>query len=188
MKKISSQTKHTYRKSWLAIAMAVVFCVNANNETLVFASSSDNINLGVTSYINAKCAFKTSTGPSGQTVSFGTYDPVLTNATQASTASGSFDVKCTKNTSAQIAMGTGQYAAYASSGATRAMSDGVSNYLAYEIYSDAAMTTVWNETNTVPFTDNGGSSTNLPIYAEIPAGQQVAAGSYNDTVMMTISY
>lgn len=64
--------------------------------------------------------------------------------------------------------------------------------LAYNLYLDAARTVVWGD-------GTGGSSaygpvhpaegsTTLTIYGRIPAGQHVAAGSYSDTVTVTLQF
>jgi spore coat protein U-like protein len=68
------------------------------------------------------------------------------------------------------------------------MSNGLGNYLSYEIFSDSGRVTVWNTTNTVAYTDAGGAATSLPIYASIPAGQDTVAGEYSDTITLTITY
>ena len=181
----SAMMKAKQKKPWLIISMVVLYCLYASNANFVYATS-DTLNLGVTAHITAKCAFMTG-GPSGSTVSFGQYNAILENATSPARSSGGFDAKCTKSTTTQIAMDPGLYAGHATV-ASHAMSDGQGNYLSYEIYSDAAMSTVWDSSNTVSYTDQGNAFASLPIYASIPAGQDVPAGEYSDTVTMTLSY
>lgn len=64
--------------------------------------------------------------------------------------------------------------------------------LDYNLYSDAAMTAIWGEApgQTVtsvpgPGKDHGGT---LTIYARIPAGQWVPAGTYTDTIIVTLNF
>lgn len=185
MRGLSVTMGKTRRKPWLLVAMIVSFCLFSCNANFVYADS-DNLNLGVTTTINAKCKFMTD-GPSGSTLEFGQYNVISENEISARNSTGSFDAKCTKSTSSEIGMGSGLYAGNASA-TTRAMSDGMGNYLSYEIYTDAGGVSVWSESNTVSFTDVGDSYTTMPVYASIPPGQDVAAGEYSDTVVMTISY
>lgn len=65
--------------------------------------------------------------------------------------------------------------------------------LAYQLYLDAARTTVWGDgtggtSRFGPYHPSVDTPTEVPIYGRIPAGQNVGAGSYSDTVVVTISY
>jgi spore coat protein U-like protein len=59
------------------------------------------------------------------------------------------------------------------------------------MYKDAARTITWNTTNT-----NTGTATSkltainggFTVYGRIPAAQDVRAGSYSDTVQVTVNY
>jgi spore coat protein U-like protein len=119
-------------------------------------------------------------------VAFGNYDPVGVNSSTALDQSGSFTVACTKNTSYTVSLGTGLHAA----GSTRQMSSGGStpDYLAYELYLDAARTTVWNSTNMASGTAANISPVTLTVYGRIAPHQNVGAGSYTDTVFSTVNF
>jgi spore coat protein U-like protein len=65
--------------------------------------------------------------------------------------------------------------------------------LEYNLYRDAARTAVWGDGSSgtqvafdliVP----KNSDVTLPIYARIPAGQDVRAGTYSDTVSLVVNY
>jgi len=64
------------------------------------------------------------------------------------------------------------------------------NVLNYQLYSDSARSTIWG--NTVGTDTVTGSGTGLAldhtVYGSIPAAQVVPAGSYQDTITVTISY
>ena len=66
-----------------------------------------------------------------------------------------------------------------------------SNYLTYNIYSDVARTLVIgsgsNGTQTYRRSNPGQISTTY-FYGRIPAGQDVAAGTYTDTVVITVNF
>ncbi|MGH8732064.1 MAG: Csu type fimbrial protein, partial [Burkholderiales bacterium] len=78
--------------------------------------------------------------------------------------------------------------------ASRAMRAGAES-LGYNLYRDAARSLVWGQTagvdagtlaiNGIP--NNGTKDGTFVVYGRIPARQSVAAGSYTDTVQLTIS-
>lgn len=148
--------------------------------TLNWGTGSSNRFFTVTATVGSECTVSSSS------VNFGAYDPVSANATTPRDSTGTVNVYCTPGTLATVALDLGIHA----SGSTRRMLAGA-NLLTYEIYRDSTRTVVWNTTNT-----NSGTSTskNTPInsgfiaYGRIPAGQDVAIGSYSDTVLVTVNY
>lgn len=113
-------------------------------------------------------------------VAFGGYDVFETQATETT---GSVGVTCDSSTSYSISLsaGLGTFAA-------RVMTNG-SNQLSYNLFTDSQRLTIWGDgtggTATEGATGTGGSYT---IYGMIPALQNVPAGSYSDTVIVTVSY
>lgn len=93
--------------------------------------------------------------------------------------SADLTVTCTKDASYAITLDDGQ----AASGAQRQLASG-SERLAYDLYSDSGRTTAWSS---VPGTGTGAAQT-VTVFGTLPAGQNVAAGSYADTVVATITY
>lgn len=75
--------------------------------------------------------------------------------------------------------------------AQRIMKSGT-NSLNYNLYTDSARTIIWGDgtSSTVTIAGTGtGTSQTINVYGKIPAGQNtVKAGSYTDTVNVTISY
>ena len=124
---------------------------------------------------------------SNSSISFGNYD-VFSGS--ADTASGTFTVRsCSsgKNSyTASISTGSGSYTA-------RTMSNGTDD-LEYNLYTSNSYTTVWGNgsggSSTASGTGITGSSGGTPktIYGRIPAGQDVSAGSYSDSLTITISF
>ena len=137
-------------------------------------------NLSVSATVTKNCTISTSP------VAFGSYDPVGVNATADLAGTGSVTVTCTKGAGTRIDLGLGANA----SGTTRRMAGGT-DYLTYELYSDSGHTTVWGSGaaagNTIGAAPNKNPRT-VTVYGLVPAGQDVGAASYADTVLATINF
>ncbi|HEY0634125.1 MAG TPA: spore coat U domain-containing protein [Gammaproteobacteria bacterium] len=72
---------------------------------------------------------------------------------------------------------------------------GVSERLDYNLFRDAAATLLWGETpgiddyqiHKLKVPKNGSVQSTLSIFARIPPGQDVSAGGYSDSLVLTIS-
>jgi spore coat protein U-like protein len=142
--------------------------------------------LAVSATIANNCKFGTST------MAFGAYDPVNTNASTPLTATGSVGITCTSGDAVTLtanAGGNGTHAsgACATATCTRAMFDGGTHYLSYDLYTTSGNTTVWNGTNSVAATGTGAAQT-VNVYGYIPAAVADPAGSYTDSVTMTATF
>ncbi len=144
--------------------------------------------LDISASVPPKCVFGTNTN-----ITFGDYDPIVTNATSGTdlTDSGEIKYTCTVGVSPYITLNQGNYADTGSSEGSplRRLKDG-SNFLSYNIYTNVERTTVWGNTNTTgtPGTGNGIEQT-VTLYGKIARGQNVPPGTgYSDTVTATISY
>lgn len=123
-------------------------------------------------------------------VSFGTYDP--TSAVPKDT-SGTVAVNCTGLVSLFGSVEISASAGSSGDATQRTLRQGA-NSLNYNLYVDAARTVVFGNgttgTQTITSPLNGllifGQSS--VIYGRIPARQRPAAGSYSDTVVITIVY
>lgn len=120
---------------------------------------------------------------SAGTVAFGNYDPVGANATTDLDANGTVTVQCTRGTSAAVGLDPGDHFS-----GTRRMSDGGTEFLTYELYSDAPGGTVWTNAATVAYVAPNRSPQDLTVYGRVPGAQDAAAGSYSDTVVATITF
>ncbi|HEV2271322.1 MAG TPA: spore coat U domain-containing protein [Steroidobacteraceae bacterium] len=113
-------------------------------------------------------------------VGFGGYDVFQQQDTETT---GSVNVTCDSSASYAISLsaGFGTFAA-------RAMSNG-SQQLDYNLFTDPQRLTIWGDgtsgTVTVSATGTGGTYT---VYGMIPALQNVPAGSYSDTITVTVTY
>jgi spore coat protein U domain-containing protein, fimbrial subunit CupE1/2/3/6 len=116
-------------------------------------------------------------------VAFGSYD-VLSASPVDST--GTITYECVIGFPIIITLSRGS----SSSFTPRTMTSGAET-LAYNVYLDAARTTIWGD-------GTGGTSSysantillpvTVTVYGRVPASQNVAAGSYGDTLVATIIF
>ena len=147
-------------------------------------AATQTANLDVSATVSANCSITTAA------VAFGTYDPVITNATTALDSTGTITTTCTNGASVTILLGQGSNANTGSTDAApeRRMLSGA-NYLNYQLYSDTSRTVVWGNDTTTDVAETGtGSAVNTTVYGSVPAGQNVPAGTYSDTVVATVSF
>lgn len=96
-------------------------------------------------------------------------------------------LECTSGMEIEIGLDAGQ-----SPGATvqdRRMMSGTDS-LRYGLYQDAARTQVWGDTvgvDTVAM-QGAGAPQSVTIYGQIPANQQVPAGSYSDVITVRVYF
>ncbi len=73
---------------------------------------------------------------------------------------------------------------------SRKMTSG-SNTVNYTMYIDPGRSTVWGDGTQNSFVNSltgTGSAQPITVYGRIPTGQQPALGTYNDTVLVTLSF
>ena len=115
-----------------------------------------------------------------QAASFGTYDPL---AAAPLDGVGNIAVRCDSAVPFTLSLGTGT-----GSYADRRMT-GASGSLGYNLYVDGARTIVWGDgSGGTANVSTSAQSADIPIYGRVPAGQNVRADSYTDTLVVTISY
>ncbi len=144
-------------------------------------AASATANLGVSATVTSNCTISTTA------LAFGSYDPVVANASSNLDGTGTVIVACTKGATATIGLGLGGNA----SGSLRRMGDGNANYLTYELYQDTGRTNVWNDSGTGLLSPSAAPSKvprNFPVYGRVTGNQDVPAGNYNDTVVATVNF
>jgi spore coat protein U-like protein len=118
-------------------------------------------------------------------VRFGNYNPLNVAALNRT---GRIIVNCTGAGTFTAALSTGNSGSYA----PRYMLSGATgDQLDYNLYTNAARTIIWGD-------GTGGSQivsrafnnnrVRLTVYARIPAQQNIAAGSYRDSIKVTVSF
>lgn len=136
--------------------------------------------LSVDATVTANCTVSTSA------LAFGNVNPLSGSDIDGA---GGISVTCTSGTAwtAAAGIGSGSGASFAS----RRLTSG-SNLLNYNLYTDAARSSVWGDgtasTATIGGTGNG-SAQSATVYGRIGSGQTgVPPGSYADTVSVTVTY
>lgn len=140
----------------------------------LFAAAVTAIGCAATS-AEAACTVSTTS------VAFGVYSPTSPTALAGY---GSVRLDCHPSDSPVIAIGAGNSGSFA----LRRMSNGVSN-LNYNLYTSAAMSLVWGDGTGGSVTVSAPKKVSTSIvYGRIPAGQNVSAGAYSDTLIVTVSF
>lgn len=141
-------------------------------------AATDSDTFQVTATVVASCAVDAAD------LAFGAYDPVSSSPLDAATT---VDVHCTNGTSYVVALDAG-VGVGATIGARRMTNGGQT--LVYALYQNAGRTTLWGETSGVDTVAGTGSGAvqALTVYARAPAQQTATAGSYADTITVTVTY
>ena len=121
-------------------------------------------------------------------VAFGTYD---TLSPAPDDGVGSVSVTCHPHVHfVEVGLSAGLSLSYSA----RTMRNGAAS-LSYNLYTDAARTTVWGDGIAAPsvtvnpgLVNSGTRTLTRTIYGRIPAQQSVSFGTYNDTIMVTLTF
>jgi spore coat protein U-like protein len=122
-------------------------------------------------------------------MAFGNYNAA---SPTAATANATITVACVNPANDldpfTIALSKGSSATYS----PRTLTSGA-NTLNYNIYTTSGFTSIWGDGTggTVTVNYNGAGNPNsltYTAYGRVPAGQYVAAGSYADTITVTVTY
>ena len=120
-------------------------------------------------------------------VAFGSYDPVVANATTPLDASATVTIACTMGTPANIGLDDGSNA----SATQRRLTNGSNAFMDYQVYLDSGYATVWGS-DVGNRLDAGTSPSKtpreFPVYARVPAGQDIPIGPYTDSVVATVNF
>jgi spore coat protein U-like protein len=141
-------------------------------DTLKTATTSFNVSVTV-----AKACTITAAN-----LAFGTYTGTLIDSTST------ISVTCTKTTPYNVGLNAGTMTG--ATVTTRKMTGPGGYHLSYSLYQNSTYSTNWGNTvgtDTETGTGNGANQS-LTVYGQLPAGQNVEAGAYTDTITATITY
>ncbi|MBM3820680.1 MAG: spore coat protein U domain-containing protein [Acidimicrobiia bacterium] len=143
------------------------------------AEAAETATLTVSASVTNNCTI------SAAAISFAAYDPVVANATANLDGEGRVTIACTKGAVPTIGLGAGSNA----SGSTRRLASGA-EMLTYEIYQNSSRSTVWNGGGGILTTTAAPSKAprDYTVYGRITGGQDVAAGTYTDTIVATVNF
>jgi spore coat protein U-like protein len=161
-----------------ALALMVAWVPGEHKAEALAASAT----LNVAASVNIRCTIATSP------VVFGVYDQFGNQALQPLDAQGVISLNCSPGSSVDVRLGQGLFPGPGSTNANprRRMASGVDR-LSYNLYEDAAHTTVWDN---VAKGLKGGKvfPVLLPVYGRAPAGQNMSVGTYTDSVVATVFF
>lgn len=165
-------------KLGLLSAASIVGSVLLAGSAWATTQDTDSSSMAVSLSVENTCSINSSS------LSFGTVD-VGTIEESGKTATGSVNVTCSSGTSFHVLLGDGA----ASSATGRYMSSGT-NKVYYHIYTTSGGSTEWDDQSVDTASTGTGEAQNVSIYGEILSSENtsVAAGSYSDTVSVTVAY
>jgi spore coat protein U-like protein len=153
---------------------------------LTASAATQVTNFNVTATVINNCII------SSTNIAFGNYDPT---ATTAVTAQGAVSAKCTLGDVVSVGLNQGLTPGTGSTAAVpvRQMINGANN-LPYHIFTASGGTTEWGVGTVGTNEPVAQTSTSVLVpltfitYGSLPAGTNVPAGSYSDTVIATVTY
>lgn len=171
---VMSKKKHLQIRLLSALALAGAM-VPLSMDLSRAATTTTTFNVSLT--ITSSCSV------SATALAFGSTGVIASNIDNSSTVT----VTCTNSAPYDVGLdaGTGTGATIA----TRKMTSGGAT-VDYSLYQDAGRTTVWGTTigtDTVSGTGNGSAQV-LTVYGRVPVQATPAAGSYTDTITVTVTY
>lgn len=114
---------------------------------------------------------------------FGSKSPAANNQLSAD-ATANVTVRCPVNTTFTVALGMGTN----NDGSSRRVCQGAS-CVNYSLYQDAGHNTPWNDSDSIQTQISAtGTDQALTVYGDIPPQNWPVAGTYTDTVVVTLSY
>lgn len=118
-------------------------------------------------------------------LAFGNYDPVAAIDLDAQTT---LSVTCTNGTPYHVGMSLGGGTG-ASMAARRMTKSGASDTLTYVLYRDNQRSILWGNTGTDRLSGTGdGTPDSIGVFGRVPMQQAAPAGSYFDTVVVTVTW
>ncbi|WP_336170306.1 Csu type fimbrial protein [Acinetobacter sp. 161(2023)] len=155
----------------------------------VISWSSGNVTLTANFVVPTLCQLN-----STSTVDFGNINDIST-ASRDYTAQGAVNTTCNSGTPYSIYLSDGDNRI---SGGFRRMSHGNNEFIPYQLYKDAAYSSVWDATGGVNSVGGAGgvsgtgtgTAQTTPVYGKIPQGTTIASKptNYSDSVVVTVTY
>ncbi len=111
-------------------------------------------------------------------LAFGAY------ANVAIAATSTISVTCTSGGAYTVGLNDGLHFS-----TTRRMQNAGTDYLSYELYKEVGHTNRWGSAGGELVSGTGtGAAQDLTVYGDLPGSQGLIAGSYSDTITVTVTY
>jgi len=147
------------------------------------SAGSNNADLNVSASVADSCLISTTP------LAFGTYDTI--GGAELDSSSGKVTITCTQGAVATVTLGQGENADTNSSddAPLRRLKSG-SNYLSYSLFQDAQHQNVWGNTSETGqgHTASDNHAFDMTVFGAVLEGQSVPRGTYQDTVIATVSF
>lgn len=134
--------------------------------------------LCINNVANASCSV-------GGSINFGIYNPLDSSDTLST---GDLSVSCSTSSTFSVGLGTGQSGNYLN----RTLTGSGSDKLTYNLFTNTGRTAVFGDgsggTSTVSESSSTSGMISVPIYGDIHAKQNIASGSYLDTVAVYLTF
>jgi spore coat protein U-like protein len=148
--------------------------------------------LSVTITIAAECSVNTDANgaAANAAIAFGTHGVLNENIDAATAASGSgaIRVQCTDNTPFTIGLNAGSFPETAGDVNTRRM-ENAGAHVFYQLYKEAARTNIWGNAGAALVSDTAtGEVQSYQVFGRVEPQDTPAAGTYTDTVTVTVTY
>ena len=142
--------------------------------------------------LTSSCLVNGATGATGLdfgNLSFGSTTTFFTEADSQvmADAGGALSIQCSAGTSPVITVGAGSHDGL-STGGTRALSDGNSNYVPYDLYSDSGHNTIVAINGTVSPGASSGAAQTINLYGKAVGKAGLPAGTYSDTINVSLTF
>lgn len=130
-----------------------------------------------------------STGLNFGALNFGTTNSLFTTAggQVLGGGGGALSVLCSNGTTPTITVGAGANDGK-STGGTRALFDGVANYVPYDLYSDSGYSTLLPVNGTINLLPSTGTAQTVNIYGQAKGKAGLPAGTYTDTIAVQLTF
>jgi spore coat protein U-like protein len=165
--------------------------INTANLNLPAYALTTTAEMNVSADIDASCIMNSTD------LDFGDYDAIGINSSRDLLATATILTTCTSGTNGVITMSQGDHFLYCVvNDCHRQLSnDEETSTLRYNIYTDENLnfSDIWNhdvdEMSSVAQVVGNGLSQDMTVYGKIPKNQKyAAAGSYSDTITITLTY
>ncbi|MCK9797662.1 spore coat protein [Pseudomonas chlororaphis] len=172
------------RIGWSVLGLAMASTANA--ATTVTGQISSTLILTSSCQVNGVGG---STGLNFGALNFGTANSLFTTATGQvlGGGGGALSILCSSGTSPSLTIQGGSNDGK-STGGTRALFDGVANYVPYDLYTDSGHSQIVAINGVINLAPSTGVAQTVNLYGQAVGKAGLPAGTYTDTVSVQLTF
>ena len=142
--------------------------------------------------LTSSCLVNGGAGSSGLnfgSLNFGTTTSLFTNTGTQLTAAGggAVSIQCSSGTTPTVTIQGGLHDGQ-SPGGSRALYDGVANFVPYDPYTDSGYNNLLTSTGVIPLAASTGAAQTISLYGRAVGKPGLPAGTYTDTIAVQLSF